>query len=107
MTAASKRVISILVLAATVSLFLASCSRDPQGAKLRYVEKGQAYMKKGQYSSAAIEYRNALKIDPKFVDAYYDLARADLAEHSWNDAFAALQQAIQLNPNLVNARLKR
>ena len=28
-------------------------------------------------ATAAIEFRNALKVDPRFVDAYYQLAQAD------------------------------
>ncbi|MGH9827966.1 MAG: tetratricopeptide repeat protein, partial [Blastocatellia bacterium] len=79
MTATLKRVILSLAAAITVSLFLVSCARDPQKAKAGYVQKGMAYMKKGQYSSAVIEYRNALKIDPSYIDAYIKLAQADAA----------------------------
>jgi tetratricopeptide (TPR) repeat protein len=64
-------------------------------------------MKKQQYASAAIEFRNALKIDPRFVDAYYQLAQADLAEHDWPAAYAALEKAIELDPSRIDARLDR
>ena len=58
-------------------LMLLSCS-NPQKAKSRYLAEGQTYMKKGKYGDAAIEFRNALRIDPRFVDAYYNLAQAEL-----------------------------
>ena len=55
-----------------------SCSKNPEKAKAKYLAEGQKYMKKGQYGDAAIEFRNALRIDPRFVDAYYQLAQAEL-----------------------------
>src|SRR6202035_5891733 len=65
------------------------------------------YMKKGQYSDASIEFRNALRLDPRFVDAYYQLAQADLAQRDWQGAYASLQKAIELDPGRLDARLDR
>ena len=60
---------TLVVLAALISCgLLCSCARDPQKAKAKYLANGQNYMKKQQYASAAIEFRNALKIDPRFVE---------------------------------------
>src|ERR1700719_1786942 len=86
---------------------LCSCAGNPQKAKAKYLANGQNYMKKQQYASAAIEFRNALKIDPRYVDAYYQLAQADLAQHDWKPAYAALAKAIELDPNRMDARLDR
>lgn len=91
----------------TLSLFLASCARNPEKAKLSYLQKGEAYMKQKQYASAAIEYRNALKVDPKYVEGYYQLAQADLGNRDAAGAFKALGQAISLDPNRLDARLDR
>ncbi|MHB8411997.1 MAG: tetratricopeptide repeat protein [Candidatus Acidiferrales bacterium] len=102
-----RRVSGVLALALAASFLLASCFRNPEKSKLNYVAKGQAYMKKGQYSSAAIEYRNALKIDPRYVDAYIKLAQADEALRDGNSAYAALEKAVQIDPNRVDARLER
>src|SRR5260370_14368550 len=103
---AAKTLVTIPILMLCVAL-LSSCARDPQKAKARYLASGQAYMKKGQPASAAIEFRNALKIDPRFVDAYYQLAEAGLALHDWRSAYAALEKAIELDPNRMDARLDR
>src|SRR5260370_37220403 len=64
-------------------------------------------MKKGQCASAVIEYRNALKLDPRYVEAYYQLAQADLAQHDWRGAYDSLEKAIALDPNRLDARLDR
>jgi Tfp pilus assembly protein PilF len=90
-----------------VALTLTSCARDPQRAKAKYFAAGQNYMKKGRYGDAAIEFRNALRLDPNFADAYYQLAQASLARHDWNAAFSSLEKTIQLDPNRVEARLDR
>jgi len=84
---------------------LAGCSRDPEKAKNRYLESGKRYMQQNKYQEAAIQYRNALKIDPRFVEAYYQLAQVDQRMEQWNDAFGALQHAIELDPARLDARL--
>src|SRR5580658_10593087 len=88
-------------------VLLGSCAKDPQKAKAKYLAAGQNYMKNGKYGDAVIEFRNALRIDPRFVDAYYQLAQADLAQHDWNGAYASLQKAIELDPTRLDARLDR
>src|SRR5258708_35801531 len=105
MSAAKKHlVVSILM---STALLLSSCAGDPQKAKVKYLASGQKYMKKGQYASAVIEYRNALKLDPRYVEAYYQLAQADLARHDWRAAYDSLEKAIALDPNRLDARLDR
>src|SRR5271156_4599425 len=91
----------------SAAVLLCSCARNPQKAKAKYLAEGQNYMKKGQYGDAAIEFRNALRIDPRFVDAYYQLAEADLAQHNWNGAYTSLQKAIDLDPTRLDARVDR
>ena len=89
------RKLKTAVIAMSVALLLGACARDPQKAKAKYLAEGQKYMKKGQYGDAAIEFRNALRLDPRFVDAYYQLAQADLAQHDWNAAYESLEKAIE------------
>ena len=86
---------------------LAACAGNPEIAKARYLANGQSYAKKQQYSSAAIEFRNALKIDPRFIEAHYQLAQASLAQHDWRAAYAALEKTIELDPSRLDARLDR
>lgn len=93
--------------AIALSLLLASCATNPEKARLKYLQKGDAYMKQKQYASAAIEYRNALKVDPRYAEAYYQLAQADLAARDAQGAYNALGQAISIDSNRLDARLAR
>lgn len=92
---------------ACMTLVLCSCARNPQAAKAKYFAEGQNYMKKGKFGDAAIEFRNALRLDPRFVDAYYQLAQADMAQQDWSAAYASLENAIGLDPTRLDARLDR
>jgi tetratricopeptide (TPR) repeat protein len=91
----------------SLSIFFGSCTGDPQKAKAKYFAEGQKYLKNGQYGDARVEFRNALRLDPRFVDAYYQLAQADLARHDWREAYLSLQKAIELDPARLDARLDR
>jgi cellulose synthase operon protein C len=102
----AKAQLAIAILFVTV-LTLSSCARDPQKAKAKYFAAGQGYMKKGQYGDAVIEFRNALRLDPRFVEAYYELAQADLAQHDWSSAYGYLEKTIELDPTRLDARLDR
>lgn len=104
MSATNKRITIASGLIALL-LLLGSCARDPKKAKAKYLASGQNYMKKGKYGDAAVEFRNALRLDPRFVDAYFQLAQADIAQQNWDDAYAALQKAIELDSGRLDARL--
>jgi tetratricopeptide (TPR) repeat protein len=91
----------------SLALLLSACARDPQKAKARYLVSGQNYMKKGQYGDADVEFRNALRLDPQFVEAYYQLAQAKLAQSDWNAALVSLERAIALDSERLDARLDR
>ncbi len=102
-----KRSLGIFGVAFAMVVFLTSCGGDPVKAKLRFIESGRNYVKKKEYASATIQFRNALKIDPRFAEAYYDLAKSELAQEHWMTGYAALEKAIELEPNRVDMRLER
>ena len=56
----------LLILVLPALLGLVSCSRDPAVVKKRYFESGNKYFERGRYREASIQYRNALKQDPKY-----------------------------------------
>ena len=86
---------------------LGGCSLDPQKGKVKYLESGKRYLKAGKYQEASIQFRNALKLDPRFAEAYYQLAQADLSLKQWNGAVAALRQTIDLDPQRVDAHVDK
>ncbi len=71
----SNRAVSILVLALAG---LVACNRDPNVAKQRYVQSGDVYFQKSRFKEASIQYRNALKIDPRYGEAHYKLGLTNL-----------------------------
>ena len=64
-------------------------------------------MEQKKYGDASVEFRNAIRIDPRFIEAYYQLAQAELAQHDWPGAFGALEKTIELDPSRSDARLQR
>jgi Tfp pilus assembly protein PilF len=51
---------------------LAACG-GPEEKKLKFYNKGKELYEKGDYVKAKLEFKNAVQIDPKYVDAYYML----------------------------------
>jgi len=86
--------------AALVALLLVggwSCSRDPKVASRKYLESGNRYFDKGKYKEAVIMYRNALRKDLMFGEAYYRLGVAELrmGQTYWVDAVRNLRRAVE------------
>ena len=70
------------------TLFAASGTENPKARKS--FQNGQYYMKRGRVAMALREWTNALKTDPQYGDAAYDLGGAcflmgklELAEKYW------------------------
>jgi len=61
-----------------IGVFLPACSLDPNVRKHHYFQSGESYFEKGKYSEAAIEFSNAIKIDPDYTDAHFQLAQSYL-----------------------------
>src|SRR5260370_9082817 len=85
-----RRIAAVLPLA----FVLLSCSRDPR----RFVEGGNRYFQKGQYSQARLMYLSALKRDPKYADAYYRLALAEIRLAALDKTVIYLRRAFELLP---------
>ena len=64
-------------------------------------------MQQKNYGDASVEFRNAIRIDPRFAEAYYQLAQAELAQRDWRAAFVALERTLELDPSRSDARLER
>src|ERR1035437_5249103 len=89
----SIRFIAIIV---AVLVGFTSCSRDPNAVKKRYLESGNKYFEKGRYKEASIQYRNALKRDPKYGAAHYKLALVTLKTGDVGGAVQSLRRSVEL-----------
>jgi tetratricopeptide (TPR) repeat protein len=99
-----KKTLSVLL--CLLAFALASCDSDPKVARQRYLDTGNRYFNTGKYRQAVIFYKRALQKDPRFGEAYYRQALAELKLGKPGDALRALQRAVELEPNNTDAATK-
>lgn len=99
-----KRITSALVIA--MVLVLAGCNRDPKVQAQQYVDKGKNMFEKGKFKEASIMYRQALKKDARYGEAYYRLGLTEIKLERWAEAVRALQRAVELLPDNEDAKIK-
>lgn len=92
-----------VILLAAVAL-LSGCSFfDPEGAKKKYVEKGNEYADKGKLNEAGIMYQRALQKDKRFDEAWYRLALLQVKQNNFSEAISSLRRAVEVNPKHPDA----
>jgi tetratricopeptide (TPR) repeat protein len=96
----TNRYLAALLLALSL---MVGCNRDPEAAKKKYIESGNKYFDRGKYKEALIMYRNALKRDLKFGEAYYRSALAELKLQRFAEAARSLHRAVELQPENLDA----
>ena len=69
-----------------------------------YSELGNTYLRLKRYKSAEIAFKNALKINPDFVNSHYGLAGAYLNQNLSNEALIELRKVIELAPDSQEAK---
>jgi len=87
------------------SVALAACSNSEQ-AKKEHFENANRFMAQDKYQEAIVEYRNALKEDPKFGEARLKLAAAYQQVGNVNQAFREYVRAADLLPQNNDAQVK-
>jgi tetratricopeptide (TPR) repeat protein len=92
--------VALIALSATLG-----CSSDPNVGKQKFLKSGMRFVEKKDYGAAIVQFRNALKFDPRFAEAFYRMGQAQLANNNAQAAYAALRQAVELAPNRTDARL--
>ncbi len=65
----------IWLLCALAFVMLPGCSRDPNVRKQKYFDSARRYVEEKKFREAAIQFQNALQVDPRFADAHYQLAQ--------------------------------
>jgi tetratricopeptide (TPR) repeat protein len=89
---------------AVFALALGACSSPQEKAKA-YLEKGAAYAKEGKTKEALLEYRSALKLDPKSAEVNYRLAKILSAQGKYGDALFYLRETQRLDESRSDAAL--
>lgn len=86
-------------------LCLAACSEDASAKRQRYLSSGEKYFKEGKFHEAALQFRNAIQLDPKSAEAHYGLARTHLSLNNADAAFNELVETVTLQPGNWDAQL--
>jgi len=68
-----------------------------------YAELGNVYLTLKRYKPAEIVLKDALKIEPNFINAHYGLAGAYLNQNKVEEALVELQKVIELAPDSQEA----
>ncbi len=76
----------------------------PEEKKMKFFDKGQVYFEQQEYRKASLEYRNAIQIDPKFTEAYYQLALCELKEGNLKNAFANFRKVVEQDEQHTDAQ---
>lgn len=92
------RIVTLLGLA----ILLSACSRTASD----YVQQGNHAFKNKHYDDAELEYRNAIKRDDKFGEAYFRLALLKLEKKETAAAYPVLRRALELLPGRDDIRVK-
>lgn len=84
---------------------LLSCGNKEE-RKAAYIERGKAYLIEKHYDNARIEFDNVLKIDPEDAQAYLYRGETEEKRQNWAKAFADYSKASELDPELIEARIR-
>src|SRR5918994_5898079 len=96
-----RNVLATLAMIAAVLAGTSACSKDPEVAKRQYLESGNRFFEQEKYSEAIIEYRNAIRLDPKFAAARQGLAASYLRT---SDLVNALREKVRVADLLPDDR---
>ena len=94
--------VALIVLA---SLMVASCG-SPEERAQSYYESGMKLLAAHNTEKAALEFRNAVRLQKNFLPAWRGLAQTEEAIHHWDGLVPVLQTIVDLDPKDEATRLK-
>jgi tetratricopeptide (TPR) repeat protein len=92
-------VILLLILA-----FGTACSRDPIAKRQKFMASGKRFAEQGKDREAAIQYLNAIRVDPNYAEAHYELAMAALKLGDFGSGLQELRKTVLLDSNNIDAQ---
>jgi tetratricopeptide (TPR) repeat protein len=88
-----------------IAALAAGCFTDPAVKKQKYFESGNRFFDQGNYSSAIIEYRNAIDLDARFGEARKKLALSYARTGNARGALDQYVRAADLLPEDVDVQI--
>ncbi|QSA97298.1 tetratricopeptide repeat protein [Methylococcus sp. EFPC2] len=83
-------------------LFTACGKDDPQ----KFLQEGKVLFEKGELEAARVQYKNALQINPKLSEAYYQIALLEEKRRDWKAMMGALLETVALDFRHLDAHVK-
>ena len=77
---------------------------SPEMNRDRSLAKARAYLKESKVNEAIIEFRNAVKADPRSAGARFEFGMALLKRGDIRGAYQELNRAVDLKPDFAKAR---
>lgn len=77
---------------------------SPEVKRERYLKKAREYRQQSKLTDAIVEFRNAVKADPRSAEARLELATSLLNRGDLRGAYGELVRAVDLKPDLIKAR---
>jgi tetratricopeptide (TPR) repeat protein len=106
MTARFSRLpVGLLALALVLGLVAAGCS-DPETTKKEAFDNAERFMAAGKVQEAIVEYRNAIRADPRFGEARLKLAQAYQSVGNGGQALREYVRAADLLPQNNEAQIQ-
>ena len=84
---------------------LAACS-GPVEKRDKFFAKGKTLYEQADYVRARLELKNAIQIDPKFAQGYFQLGLVELKAQDYQKAYGYLAKAVELDPALLQAQVE-
>ena len=98
--------VRLLLFAFLVPVLFTACNRDPNVRKQKFLESGNRYRDQGKFREAAIQYGNAVQVDPRFAEAHYQLGETYLKLKDYQRAFGELSRTVDLSPDNYPAHVE-
>lgn len=105
LTAALRRLHRNIVVAFVVALVAAGCG-GAEKREAKYIERGKALFEQGNLVKAEIEFKNALQINPRGVEARYHMGLIAEREGDLKKAYSAFRAVASEQPDHFGAHLK-
>jgi cellulose synthase operon protein C len=86
-----------------IPVLLTGCNRDPNARKQKFLESGNRYRDQNKLREAAIQYANAVQVDPRFAEAHYQLGETYLKLRDYNRAFVEFSRTVEITPDNFQA----
>ncbi len=91
-----------IAICACMALLASGCGRSAA----QYLARGNQLFASGKYEDAVLNYRNAIKKDPKSGEAFYRLAQALFRTNKVGDGYQSLLRAVELSPDDTTAKVE-